>query len=212
MDDKSGNNRHMTQTTFTSQMAYSNNAINGRSALLGAGGTAADFMRYNGTFNISSNHMVFMVSKSTAIFSQGCFQVNKGSSVYGFYRDWESIVAGSFYLTNIGPSLSFDTNVNNVATIYQSVMNATAQTKAAYATGNFVGSNAYTNMPTSLTGVDFHRNADQSPAGYGCEMIIVESTSTELRWKIEGYLAWKWGMVANLPSDHPYKRIKPHKR
>ena len=27
--------------------------------------------------------------------------------------------------------------------------------------------------------------------------------------KIEGYLAWKWGLVDNLPSDHPYKKRRP---
>jgi hypothetical protein len=32
--------------------------------------------------------------------------------------------------------------------------------------------------------------------------------STDDRQRLEGYLAWKWGLVANLPSGHPYK-IKP---
>jgi hypothetical protein len=26
---------------------------------------------------------------------------------------------------------------------------------------------------------------------------------------VEGYLAWKWGLVANLPSTHPYKLFPP---
>jgi len=29
------------------------------------------------------------------------------------------------------------------------------------------------------------------------------------RQKIEGYLAHKWGLTANLPSDHPYKLVGP---
>ena len=32
------------------------------------------------------------------------------------------------------------------------------------------------------------------------------SLSTAQRQQVEGYLAWKWGIVANLPSDHPYKK------
>ena len=31
---------------------------------------------------------------------------------------------------------------------------------------------------------------------------------TELE-KAEGYLAWKWGLVNNLPSSHPYKNSPP---
>ena len=41
--------------------------------------------------------------------------------------------------------------------------------------------------------------------------IIVTSTITSLadRQRIEGYLAWKWGLEANLPADHPYKSTPP---
>ena len=41
--------------------------------------------------------------------------------------------------------------------------------------------------------------------------VIVSSTllSTNNRQRIEGYLAHKWGLTANLPSDHPYKLVGP---
>lgn len=41
--------------------------------------------------------------------------------------------------------------------------------------------------------------------------IVVNSTllSTLDRQKLEGYLAHKWGLDANLPSDHPYKSYGP---
>ena len=29
------------------------------------------------------------------------------------------------------------------------------------------------------------------------------------RQKVEGYLAWKWGLVSNLPANHPYKLAPP---
>ena len=35
--------------------------------------------------------------------------------------------------------------------------------------------------------------------------------STENRQKLEGYLAWKWGLTADLPSDHPYKIAPPQR-
>jgi hypothetical protein len=46
--------------------------------------------------------------------------------------------------------------------------------------------------------------------GRFCEYIVLKrnATTTE-RQKLEGYLAHKWGLTANLPNDHPYKLVGP---
>jgi len=46
--------------------------------------------------------------------------------------------------------------------------------------------------------------------GQAGEFIIVQGgiTTDDVR-KLEGYTAWKWGQVANLPGDHPYKTAAP---
>ena len=36
--------------------------------------------------------------------------------------------------------------------------------------------------------------------------VVLTTTQIQL---IEGYLAWKWGLQANLPSGHPYKSASP---
>jgi hypothetical protein len=42
------------------------------------------------------------------------------------------------------------------------------------------------------------------------EILVYDRTpTTSERQKIEGYLAWKWGLTANLPSTHPYKTSRP---
>jgi len=42
------------------------------------------------------------------------------------------------------------------------------------------------------------------------EIILLNtSISTDARQKLEGYLAWKWGLIANLPANHPYKNYPP---
>jgi hypothetical protein len=41
------------------------------------------------------------------------------------------------------------------------------------------------------------------------EVIIAHDIDESTRQKLEGYLAWKWGLVGNLPSDHPYKNFAP---
>lgn len=42
------------------------------------------------------------------------------------------------------------------------------------------------------------------------EIIVTGSTiSTDNQQRIEGYFAWKWGLTAKLPSNHPYKNHPP---
>jgi hypothetical protein len=42
------------------------------------------------------------------------------------------------------------------------------------------------------------------------EIVLTHSTmTTDDRQKLEGYLAWKWGLTANLPAGHPYKSAPP---
>jgi hypothetical protein len=42
------------------------------------------------------------------------------------------------------------------------------------------------------------------------EVIVYSTTPTATqRQQIEGYLAWKWGLVASLPASHPYKNYPP---
>jgi hypothetical protein len=36
-------------------------------------------------------------------------------------------------------------------------------------------------------------------------LIYSRGLTTTERQQVEGYLAWKWGLVSKLPSDHPYK-------
>jgi hypothetical protein len=57
----------------------------------------------------------------------------------------------------------------------------------------------------------FIGNYSGNSASYGTNMDIAElliygtALSTSQRQQVEGYLAWKWGLVANLPTGHPGK-------
>lgn len=46
--------------------------------------------------------------------------------------------------------------------------------------------------------------------GYISEVIVYTTPlTTTQRQQVEGYLAWKWGLQANLPSTHPWIRFPP---
>lgn len=77
------------------------------------------------------------------------------------------------------------------------------------------GSNALTN-PASTTNSTYPLNIgrwggnDLYFTGDLCEILLLSSQpSGSDRQKVEGYLAHKWGLTANLPSDHPYKTAVP---
>jgi len=61
----------------------------------------------------------------------------------------------------------------------------------------------YTNNTVNNTGGEYW-------AGYISEVIMYNTTlSLGDRQKVEGYLAWKWGIQANLPVSHPYYSAAP---
>jgi hypothetical protein len=65
-----------------------------------------------------------------------------------------------------------------------------------------VGTNAYSILQIGHNEVEA---ADLN--GFIAELVaFVNPTDQEI---IEGYLAWKWGMEANLPLTHPYKNSSP---
>jgi len=49
--------------------------------------------------------------------------------------------------------------------------------------------------------------------GYMCEVIYYQSAlSTQQQYKVESYLAWKWGLQNNLSDNNPYKNVQPNGR
>lgn len=66
---------------------------------------------------------------------------------------------------------------------------------------------AATTFSDSFIGIDQYSSEFE---GNIAEIIVIASyQSTSDRQKIEGYLAWKWGLEGDLPNDHPYKNSAP---
>lgn len=54
-----------------------------------------------------------------------------------------------------------------------------------------------------------YTNTENLPAVLGEHLVLGYTPTTDERQRIEGYLSWKWGTVALLPSGHPYKTAAP---
>ena len=93
-----------------------------------------------------------------------------------------------------------------------SIFDFDSSTIDGYLTGVIRPGTTYTQKVTSPQTfiVNSNRSA-QTLAGHTGETIIIEDVSEETRQKMEGYLAWKWGLEMNLPSGHPYEFAPPTK-
>jgi hypothetical protein len=170
--------------------------------------------------------------------SVSCFYVCLGNATYfptqqmrplfiykGFFVD------GQVYLetnpANVGIALrnpGFNQNISSTAlgnTVYlnSAVFNSAAGTFSGGQNGSnstiSTGSSSWNTAPLSISlgaYFDTSNQAFQNLAFNGelYEVIVFNSavTSTQ-RQQIEGYLAWKWGLQANLPVGHPYKNAAP---
>ena len=61
----------------------------------------------------------------------------------------------------------------------------------------------------SIAGTAGTLNAASLTGAIGEIIVTASALSTLNRQRIEGYLAHKWGLTANLPNDHPYKTVGP---
>jgi hypothetical protein len=58
--------------------------------------------------------------------------------------------------------------------------------------------------------ISFAKRGNEIMNGFYYEIAYYNSVlTTTNRQLMEGYLAWKWGLQANLPSGHPYKSAAP---
>ncbi len=80
-----------------------------------------------------------------------------------------------------------------------------------YRNGSSEGGGVAATALTDTTGIRLAHQVHKSRTSSIslAEVILAFGASNETRERIEGYLAWKWGVVGKLPSNHPYKRRKP---
>jgi hypothetical protein len=208
-DDKSGNNRHVTQGTGSKQPTTGARTIGTLNVLDFDGGD----ILMNTSFAVSSLNISFAQVFKSDIIS------GSAGSFFGFGRATHT----EGYIRNAGANLTirgYGSRYPNQAELYFAqdtnphfsayVKNGTS---SQLATQDGVVSSRTTTV-TTFTSQRLALGGQPNDSGYGngviAETIFFSSAISEAdRQKIEGYLAWKWGLQANLPSDHPYKNSAP---
>lgn len=202
--DKSGNARHATQAIAASQPAYISSSFNSLPALtfdgvndrllhgLTTGGASTIFVVYRLNQAQTSYRVLISIGPNNTTGSM-------------FLARTTATVMGSYGTSDINSNHPYQINVPTI-----SAMEDSDDSTAKNFWVNGANAGVFTANPSGqpiahLGGID-----GQACAVTIAECVVLPSVaSSTTRQRIEGYLAWKWGLVANLPADHPYKTARP---
>jgi hypothetical protein len=209
-NDKSGNSRNATQSTGANQPLVISNALNGKSVVRFDGSN--DTLNYDGTFLANTSYTIHAVvtrrsSKSTNFFMGGTDNNTNKNLLLG----WENNTTFRFaqYANDIDAAVAGYTTP--VTDLWGVGLN-TSVGRFIFRNGTSASTNATTTSLISYTGALLGAFMATSTYYDGDIAELVATTtvlSTTDRQKMEGYLAWKWGLVSSLPADHPYKNAAP---
>ena len=185
-DDKSGNGRNASQGTAANQPAYTSNGLNGKPVV---------------TFDGNND----ILNTTSFLLGQTAVSVARRSAAMQPVIEGLSINRRAFWGTSGGSG--FNTHAN------YAVNGSSAFTENGAASA--VGAAFLVSQTGLLAQAATWRLGAGTPGfaplnGYIAEIVTTNTLlSTDDRQKLEGYLAWKWGLEANLPADHPYKNTPP---
>jgi len=228
-NDKSGNARNVSQATAANQPTLTASGLNGKpvvtfdgadwlfnanpGALIRnvAGGTVAAVLNYTDAVSQRIPVTVMNGTGAGVRFSTG-LQTTGTTNIYSRRLDADA----SASLVTSPPAYTNGTSIIQVGVARYSV-GALDQfvNGVAGGTGTFPssGNSSDTDSATLVLGgasTDDGVTLSNKMLGFVGEAVYTNTAlSTADRERLEGYFAWKWGLEANLPSDHPFKNTPP---
>ncbi|MDB0030321.1 putative Ig domain-containing protein [Opitutales bacterium] len=198
--DKSGNGYDTSQSAGGSRPSPVANGLNGLQTLSFDG--TADHLRST-SFSLSQPFSVYAVAKSTGTSGKGYLfdgvTDNNQRSLLAFHNGGKiQTWAGSWANTNLATPAGF---VNISATFDSS-------NSRVVLNGNVVsGLNPSTrNLTNGITiGANYNANGDRFKGEMAEIIFFNKNHSVTEREEVEGYLAQKWGLTGELPTNHPHQ-------
>jgi hypothetical protein len=213
-NDKSGNNRHATQSTAGSRPTYSATGFNNLPGV---------------TFDGNDDNMLHGLTSGGPCTLISVYKINalqtdyRGVIAVGSVSTSGSMLLarvttsfiGSYGTTDIASSVAYSNGQSVIAAIEDDNGSSLKYfwingSRSGQFTDNPVGQ-AYPHIG-GLTSAQLGGGGviPQTCAMTMAETLVLPNVASAInRQKVEGYLAHKWGLTANLPSDHPYKTNAP---
>jgi len=206
-NDKSGNSRNV---SAVSTARPANTATQNGRKVLTFDGINDSLTRPGGVITGSSARTVCAVAKpvnGNTFFDFGTeaaaqrYSVSLNSAFIGANSAniaWSTIASSSYGIYVFPQSGS---NLSSVTAFWNGT---------SYASTSSVSPTLTLNTGTTSTAVGCDVSSSSFFSGDIAEIIVMQqAVDTTTRQKLEGYLAWKWGLTANLPAGHPYKTVGP---
>ncbi len=236
--DKSGNSRNATQGTAANRPAYTSAGQNGLNVLTLDGSN--DSMALGSDLSLGTVHTVIVAAKNsstitTATSSQmllsGGAYVSSSTSEWVFgagsltgnltdERLYSLVIADSsgaasvfgYGKTNadVSGGLIVSESFTTTGNAFTGRLNGSADYATASIAGGFSSTSA--RYPTVARGIGYRYSNNASFWNGQIWEIVLTASALSLSdtQRIEGYLAHKWGLTANLPANHPYKATPPY--
>jgi hypothetical protein len=171
-------------------------------------------------YQLPADCSIFMMSAidSISVNTDALFSINGGGGKNFQFESGDFVSPRNEFLARfsqigIGTNNTFASTDQKGPSIYELIFDLNGGSDLeVYIDGTSFGTTAYTAQcgPNSQLLLFVNRSLSQFPDGYAAEFIVVPSVlSTTDRQKMEGYLAWKWGLTAQLDVSHPYKTSRP---
>ena len=212
-NDKSGNNRHSVQSVPDSRPTVATAALNGLNGIQFDG--VNDFLEivgYAACNNPSSDTFILVVSESSGVARRGIMGIRPVTVSTGWFL---SYISGTANPAVIYTGIAAAAATGSVRSADINGFRKTSTTAQIVSFLNTVSSptpmtlNPVTSGLTTLIGREEVGQSGESMLGRIYEIVEVDSDDLVIFQKSVGYLAHKWGLTANLPSDHPYKTNPP---
>ena len=200
-NDKSGNARHATQATSGSRPTYTASGLNGKSVLTFDG--SDDNMSINAPFTNNAGTALIVYKPNSD--NQYCLFTGNNDS-WTIYNGNNSSYESTFRSVRLEGVATNQISIND-ANIFMIEASSVLPSYKMFKDGSTIYSSAaaftFQNNINSITTNRFLN-------GFVCEVILIDNVLTQSnREKLEGYLAEKWGLRANLPSGHTFKSSAP---
>jgi len=207
--DKSGNNYTLTRQVGISGPNTGTQTLNGLNVLEWVGNNCLDNNSFTYNQAATALNIAMVLQIDTPINTQAFFLAGTNSSTTGQRMSVRGSATNQFQVLggngisdlSMGGGLVTRNQPYLILPKFNSASSAWRVNGSQTNTGN-IGTNSFSNIQ-----LGHNETETQDLDGYIAEAVAFSDAANQEI--IEGYLAWKWGLQANLPLTHPYKNSPP---